>query len=426
MANGFSKEERVAFEEILEGFQDALVLSSAVGIYSTDQQMMERTNNTIWRPQPYIARSFSGTDMTSNFGDYTQLSVPASIGFSKAVPWSLTATELRDQLQEGRLGDAAYQKLASDINVSVTNVASQQGTLVVTRTGAASGFDDVAECDAILNEQGIPMNDRYLALSSRDYNGMASNLSVAPRSFAGQKTVSAYERALVGDVAGFTTIKMDYANRIAAAAGSGITVNTTAGGGQHYTPVATSTAATGETSNYDNRYQNLTVSATTNVAAGDCFTIAGVNAVHHITKADTGQPKTFRVIEVVDGTTLKISPPLISNQATAANDSAASYKNCEVVTAASNSAITFINYDAANVNCFWHRDAIELLPGRYAVPDGAGADVMRGTTDNGIEVVMQKQYSIDTMQTKYRLDCLYGVVNKQPEMTGILLFGQTP
>ena len=162
MANGFSKEERVAFEEILEGFQDALVLSSAVGIYSTDQQMMERTNNTIWRPQPYIARSFSGTDMTSNFGDYTQLSVPASIGFSKAVPWSLTATELRDQLQEGRLGDAAYQKLASDINVSVTNVASNQGTLIVTRTGAASGFDDVAECDAILNEQGIPMNDRYL------------------------------------------------------------------------------------------------------------------------------------------------------------------------------------------------------------------------------------------------------------------------
>ena len=104
-----------------------------------------------------------------------------------------------------------------------------------------------------------------LALSSRDYNGMASNLSVAPRSFAGQKTVSAYERALVGDVAGFTTIKMDYANRIAAAAGTGITVNTTAGGGQHYTPVATTTAATGETSNYDNRYQNLTVSATTNV-----------------------------------------------------------------------------------------------------------------------------------------------------------------
>ena len=54
MANSFSKEERVAFEQILEGFQDALVLSKNVGIYTTDQVMMERTNDTIWRPQPYI------------------------------------------------------------------------------------------------------------------------------------------------------------------------------------------------------------------------------------------------------------------------------------------------------------------------------------------------------------------------------------
>jgi hypothetical protein len=29
------------------------------------------------------------------------------------------------------------------------------------------------------------------------------------------------------------------------------------------------------------------------------------------------------------------------------------------------------------------------------------------------------------MTTKYRLDTLFGVVNKQPEMSGIMLFGQT-
>ena len=79
MANSFNKEERVAFENLLEGFQDALVLSRNVSIYNTDQTMMERTNNTIWRPQPYVSRSYSGTDMTSNFSDYTQLAVPATI-----------------------------------------------------------------------------------------------------------------------------------------------------------------------------------------------------------------------------------------------------------------------------------------------------------------------------------------------------------
>ena len=98
MANDFSKEERVAFEAILEGFQDQLVLSNNVSVYNTDQTMMERTGNVIWRPQPYISQSFDGEDQSANFKQYTQLSVPATLGFKKSVPWLMTASELRDAL----------------------------------------------------------------------------------------------------------------------------------------------------------------------------------------------------------------------------------------------------------------------------------------------------------------------------------------
>jgi hypothetical protein len=38
---------------------------------------------------------------------------------------------------------------------------------------------------------------------------------------------------------------------------------------------------------------------------------------------------------------------------------------------------------------------------------------------------MQKQYDINTMRTKYRLDTLYGVVNTQPMMSGLIMFSQT-
>ena len=422
MANSFSKEERVAFENLLEGFQDALVLSRNVSIYNTDQTMMERTNNTIWRPQPYIAKSYSGTDMTSNFTDYTQLSVPATIGYNQSVPWIMTATELRDALQEQRLGDAAKQKLASDINVAVLNVASSQGTLVVKRLSAATGFDDVAQCEAIFNEQGVQDFDRYLALSTRDYNGMANNL--AGRQTLQGKALTAYDRAFVGQVASFGTYKLDYANRIAAAAGSGITIDTRDSAVNYQIPKAvTSSPTTAERLNVDNRYQTVTVSSTTGVAAGDCFTIAGVNAVHHITKGDTGQLKTFRVISVTDSTHMVISPGIVSNQVPSA--ASAEYQNCVVNTKASNSAIVFLNTVAAPINCFWQKDAIEILPGRYAVPADAGANVMRASTDQGIELVMQKQYDINTMKTRYRLDTLFGVVNKQPEMSGIILFGQS-
>lgn len=424
MSNSFSKEERVAFEDILEGFNDALVLSKNVAVYNTDQTMMERTNNVIWRPQPYVAVSYTGTDMTANFDDYTQLSVPATIGFSKSVPFILSATELRDSLQEGRLGDAAKQKLASDVNVAIMNAAANYGSLVVKRTVAASGYDDVAQCDAIMNEQGVQNFDRYLALSSRDYNGMANNLSTASRSFGNKKSDNAYERSYVGMVAGFDTYKLDYANRLAAAAGGGsLTIDTRDVGANYYVPVATQTAVTGESSNVDNRFQTITISSTTSVAAGDCFTVAALNAVHHITKGDTGQLKTFRVVSVDSATTMTITPPMITNQV--ANDASAQYQNCVINTKASNSAIVFLNTVAASINPFWQKDALEILPGRYAVPSDAGAAIMRASTDQGIEVVMQKQYDINTMKTKYRLDTLFGVVNKQPEMSGILLFSQS-
>jgi hypothetical protein len=424
MPNAFSKEERVAFEDLLEGFQDALVLSRNVAVYNTDQTMMERTSNVIWRPQPYISVSYSGTDMTTNFDDYTQLSVPATIGFSRSVPWVMTATELRDALQEGRLGDSAKQKLASDINVSVMNVAAQQGTLFVRRTAAASGFDDVAQCEAIMNEQGVQAEDRYLALSTRDYNGMASNLAASTRSFGNDISDSALRRAFVGRLASFDTYKMDYAVRIlGASGGAGVTINTTVGGGNVYVPRAASVATTGEAANVDNRFQTVTVNTTANVRAGDAFTIANVNAVHHITKGDTGQTKTFRVISVPSGTTLVISPPLITGQG--GSDAELQYQNCVVNTAAAGAAITFQNTQTAAANPFWFKDSIEILPGRYAMPTDAGAAVMRASTDQGIELVMSKQYDINTLKTKYRVDTLYGVVNKQPQMSGIIMFGQT-
>ena len=422
MANSFSKEERVAFEDILSGFNDALVLSSLVTKYNTNGQQMERSSDTIWRPEPYIAQSFDGSDATSNFKDSTQLAVPATIGYQKHSTALLTAKELRDQLQENRLGQAAAQKLASDINVAVLTVASNQGTIVSKRTTAASGFTDVAEVDALMNEQGVMMSDRNYALSTRDYNGMAADL--AARQTMIQIPTEAYRRAYIGEVAGFQTYKMDYANRLTAAAGVTVTVN---GANQYYTPKATSTAATGEVANVDNRYQNLTIAVTSGtVKVGDAFTLANVFAVHHITKQSTGVLKTFRITAIVSGSggsgVVTISPPIISNGGS--TDAEAQYKNV-TATPANGAAIVFLNTGTAAVNCFWHRDSIELLPASLAIPTDAGADIMRATTDQGVELVMQKQFDINTQKTKYRWDTLFGVVMLQPEMAGIQLFSQT-
>lgn len=421
MANSFNKEEVVAFEDILEGFNDALVMSNAVSKYNTNQTSMERSNDTIWRPMPYIAQSFDGLDQSANFLAQTQLAVPHTIGFKKSSPWTMNALELRDALQENRLGQAAKQKLASDINIAVNNVASSQGTLVVKRTTAAIGFDDAALADTIMNEQGVSMGDRYLAWSSRDYNSAAGDL--AKRQTLTGKPLTAYDKAYIGQVAGFESLKLDYFKNLATSTATGVTITAA---NQYYTPVATVTSANG-VNNVDNRYQTISVTVTgSTIKVGDCITMAGVNAVHHITKEDTGQLKTFRVIALVTGAgatgTIQISPPIISAQgATPAEEQ---YKNV-TATPAAGAAVTFLNTVTAPANPFWHKDAIVLLPGRYSFPDNAGAAIIRGTTDQGIEVVMQKQYDIKTGVTNYRLDTLFGVTMSNPEMAGVMLFNQT-
>jgi hypothetical protein len=428
MANAFSKEERVAFEELGEKFEDALVMLSNTSVYRTDQTMMARANDTISRPMPYIIPSYDGTDQTNNFNDVVQLSVPAQINISKGSPWVMTAQDLRDALQEKRLGDAAMQRLATDINLAILGVACNQGTVFIKRTGAASGFDDVAAIDTAFNEQGVPQNGRYLALSSRDYNNMASNLAATTRSFGDKISNEALRRAYVGNVASFETFKLDYGIRKAAALGSAITISTLPAGGNVYVPLATSAAATGQASNVDNRFQRVTVNSTTNVAAGDAFTIANVNAVHHITKGDTGQLKTFRVISVDSATTMTISPPLITNQG--GSPAERQYQNCVVTATSGTASIVFLNTAPAVMNPFWVKDAIEVLPGRLEMPTDAGLAVERltvnvpGKTIKGVELVMSKSADINTLKTKYRLDVLFGVVNKQPQMSGIMMFSQ--
>jgi hypothetical protein len=423
--NNFNKEERVAFDQVFEKFTDGLVVSKLFNTYNLDDTMAERASNTIWRPMPYIAQSFTGIDQSSNFArNYTQLSVPTTLGYSHSVPLTLSATELRDQLQQSRLGDAAMQRLASDINVDCSNLAALTGTVIVKQAGAASGYSNVAALDNAMNRNGIPMFDRKLVLSSVDYNGMAADLAGRQVLQPG-KTLSAYESALVGKVANFDTYKLDYAYRLAAAAGTTVTVN---GANQRYVPKATSTAGTGETSNVDNRFQNLTVGVVSGtIKVGDAFTIAGVNEVHHITKADTGSLKTFRVTAIVSGGggagVIQISPPIIAADSSP-TDPELQYKNC-TATPANGAAITFLNTVAAPVNPFWQADAFEIVPGHYRPQENAGLAVMSATTDQGIQVTMARQGAIGDLSCKYRWDVFYGLVNKQPEMTGATLFNQT-
>lgn len=425
MANAFAKNEVVLFNDVLEGFEDGLVISKGFKNFTQDGAVLERAFNTVWRPQPYIAQSFTGVDQSSNFArTYTQLSVPITLSYTHSVPFTMSPTELRDPLQSKRIIKAAMQRLASDVNVDCSNLAALQGSIFVKRASAATGFDDVAAIDTTLNRLGVPMNDRKAFFSSGDYNSMASNL--AARGTVAGKVQTAYEKAFVGDVAGFDTYKLDYGYRLTAALGTSVSVN---GANQYFTPAATTLSADGLTrTNNDNRFQTLplTVGGGT-VKAGDAFTIAGVNEVHHITKLDTGSLKTFRIVSQATGSAggsgnYVITPPIISNGAS--TDAGAQYKNV-TATPIDTAVLTFLNTVSGIVNPFWQDDAFEIMPARYEPDPNAGMAVMSDTTASGITIVMAKQGAIGDLSTKYRLDAWYGLACNNTEMAGGEMFSQT-
>lgn len=424
--NSFTKEEKVLFAEQVLALEDALSAAGLIRLRRMNPTDLARGGDTVWIPRPYIMTSYDGLDQSGNFEGKTQLSIPLRVNRLKSVPFNLDGLELRDALQERRLFDGALEKLASDINLSVIDTLSLNSSLSVMRTGAASGFDDLAACSVMLDQNGVPSDKRVAMINPADYVNMASDLSKASRSLIGDISTKALRQAFVGELAGINTYRMQYTKRRAAAAGSGsITINTTAAGGNTYIPRSTESTGDG-IQNIDSRRQTVTLSSNTSVAAGDRFTIDDVYNVHPITKESTGVLKTFVVISVVSGssTDVVISPPLISGLD--GGEASAQYQNCYVATAASNSDIDWLNVDAAPENYFFHEDAISLSPSLIAFPEDAGWVKMTATTKNGLQVSMLKQGDAKTGKVFYRSDVRWGVNAENPEAMGVMLFNQVP
>ena len=419
MATSFTKQEQVMFDKVVEGFDDLLVISKGFDLYDplTAQEAVN-AGDKFWVPAPMLGFSYDGFDQSANFDGLTQLNVPASVGYHKAIPKTLSAKNLRNTYAMEQMGRAAKQKLASDVNLACFNTASLYGSVVSKRTAAATGYDDVADLDVRFTRIGVPQDGRMAFYAPSAMNAMAGNL--ASRAEDSKRSKDAYERALIRhDIAGFEVFKNDQEIRLTAATGGAILIN---GANQRTVPAATSTSA-GLTENKDNRYTDLVVDGGTyaNIKVGDAFTIADVNELHLVTKQDTGQLKTFRVIDKPAANTIRVYPAIID----AAEGSIGSKEYANVSAGpADNAALTWLNTTAAPMNPFFRKESLILIPGSYAVDPEDGWQVMRATTDLGIGITYTRQGAINDLSVKARWDLDFGTALLNPEMAGVQLFSQ--
>lgn len=420
MATSYTKQEQVMFDNVIQDFDDLLVIAKGAELYNplTPQEAVNAFDK-FWMPAPMIGASYDGFDQSANFDGLTQLNVPATIGYHKSIPKTLSSKNLRNTYAMEQFGKAAKQKLASDVNLALFNTAALYGSVVSKRTSAATGYDDVADLDNRFTRIGVPQDNRMAFYAPSAMNAMAGNL--AGRSEATERSKNAYEKAMIrSDIAGFEVFKNDQEILLAAASGGATTVN---GANQRTVPAATVTSA-GITENKDNRYTDLVITATTyaNIKVGDAFTIAGVNEVHMITKQNTGQLKTFRVVDKPAANTIRIYPAIID----AAEGSIGSKEYANVSAAPANGAnITWLNTANAALNPFFRREALVLIPGSFTVSNGDGWSVIQAKTDLGIGITYTRQGSINDLSCKVRWDIDFGTALLNPEMAGVQLFNQT-
>jgi hypothetical protein len=161
----------------------------------------------------------------------------------------------------------------------------------------------------------------------------------------------------------------------------------------------------------------LTVNAITGTLnVGDIITLAGVNAVNRVTKATTGELRTFVVTaNVASGaTSIPIYPAIIPPS----GGNAVQY---QTVTASpgNNATITMIIAPSTTYrkNVAYAPEALTMVSGDLPLPKNV--DAARAKYDN-VSLRMATQWQVGTDQEVTRLDTLYGALLTRPEWSCVV------
>jgi hypothetical protein len=406
--NALTRDLEIMFENVIESFDAACVMSKAVETSYPDGKSMQRSNDVFYRPQSYRTTIVPGVDITAQANtDIIQRQVPTTFRTPDNVRYALNILEARDPIHMERMGKAAAIDLAGAIEANLLSTVALQAGIVVKKVGALS-WDDGATAEALMLSRGVPAGRaRKMFLNPFDYKDIAKDLG--NRAYIGDLSKDAYLRSKVPDIATFETYRTDSLYNLAAI---GTVAATTVSGNQSFTP----SAMTGDLPT-DNRRMTLVVAGANiaNIKNGDSFTIPNVNAVHNIDKTDTGQPMTFRVISGAGTANLVITPAIIIT---------GPYKNC-TTQAATGVTLAFLNTVTKPVNAFFADGAVTLDFGDIYAESRGGVTWMKARTKQGVPIAMGIEQGLMAGSISIRCVTRYATTVLDPEMTGVILANQT-
>ncbi len=349
--------------------------------------------------------------------DVEEKNTSIAVDQRKHVSWKFSTQDLTLTIEEysERYIKPACITLANTVDKSLHGLYSSVWNAVGTPGTTPASFASLAAAAQRMDEMAVVSDQRSMVLNPAARYAVAGNQLTLDA--VGTKGKSAYEKAMLGEIAMFDTFSSQ--NVLSHTTGTHSTGSTPlVNGASQNVTYANATGA-----NTQSLITDGWANSTAVLTAGDVFTIAGVYAVNPVpgegttgkTVMDYLQQFTVTAAASSDGSgdaTLTISPAIITSGPYQTVDAAP----------ADNAVITVLGTEATAYpqNLGFHKNAFALVTVPLEMPDGVAFKARESA--NGLSVRVVKDYDIEEDEDIIRMDILYGRKAIYPDLAA-RLFG---
>lgn len=348
---------------------------------------------SIRRPTDFTVRSGA----TMNLQDVTEGNTTITVDKQRGIDFSFSSADLTLQIKElsERVIKPAMVQLANEVDTELMDLYKFVPNWVGTAGETVNSYADFAKAPERLDEYAVSQDGRCAVLSPADHWGLLGSQTAL---YMQDVAKGAYRKGSLGEIGGVDTYMSQ-----------NVPTHTV---GSDVTTVTVNQAITTSTTSYadvkDSMQQTITI-AGGNLNAGDVFTIADVNAVNPVTKADLGFAKQFVVISYASNS-LVFYPAMIWTGA---------FQNVAVASGTTDlntNAITAVGTASTGYkqNMVFSPKAFALVSVPMVSPPGA-VDVSRQSY-KGTNVRVIPVYDGTNDVSKWRLDILFGTKAIDPRL----------
>jgi len=421
MSLSTGKVAEVLFEKTKEMYEHQMDMVEMTNFHQPDGGTMQNTGNFIWYPVQQHAPIITGWDLSGQETGIIEETYPALLGTPSNDFVKMRADDMRTTRFWATRGEESGKRQATELNKRIAAAIAAQGTLFY-RSNVTSGYEFIAQAQAIMNERQHKSSQRYYMLNDRDTLLFSKDL--AARQTLQGRAADTWKTGQIGaNIAEFDVFTGSFLPNITGGADPAVTIT-----GDHvFVPVGGSVnAVTGVVTNVDYRECTLVVNDSSLVSVGDKFTLenaaVAIQSIGLADKTPSGQAMTFTVIEITDLTHIKVYPKVVAANQAGISVLQAAYSN--INTAILNAAtLTRLNIDASNkTNLFWDKSAIEVIGGTIPAElfkQYDGMKVITDTMSNGLSLYLVYDGDIATMTFRFRLFTWYGITVSNPSNCGV-------